>query len=118
MDVLAPAVGLSPDALREEMHRHHQKRLARIRANNARYDDALRHLTPKQTDIIAKREADGWKMGKIWPNRISLRAAVMLSKKPVWDSSKNRMGAKLAIVYPDGTVSETFERSISLRSNF
>lgn len=118
VDAIAPALGISPEQLKDEVYRHHAKRLGKIRASNARYSKALEHLTPKQTDIITKRESDGWKMNKVWQNKCSGLTAVMLVKYPAWDSSKNRLGKKLAMVYPDGTMAETFERTITVRSEF
>lgn len=118
IDVIAPAIGLTSDQLRDDMVRHHAKRKARIQRSNQLYADALNELTDKQTDIITKREADGWKINKVWQNKVSFRTAVMLVKKPIWDSSKNRLGTKLAMVYPDGSITETFERSVTVKQEF
>jgi hypothetical protein len=41
----------------------------------------------------------------------------MLQKRS-WDSKKARLGLKLSMVYPDGSRSETFERSISIKSQY
>lgn len=75
-------------------------------------------MSDVQMALVAKAEQEGHVLVKFYQDRHSRHVAAMLVKEKVWNGAKGRIGRKLLMVYPDGSRSETMERSISIRQSF
>lgn len=116
--VIAPALGKSPAGLRAEVERFRTRKRQRAVKNNDRYYEALERITEEQTKTILALRALGAKTwDKLRQNRDTGNVCIFLSRE-AWNPAKGRMGTKLYAVYPDGSRTETFERSISVRAKF
>lgn len=115
---LARVLGTTPEQLQAYVDARREQARQRVARNNQRYREALHSMTDVQSLVVDKHEASGYKINKLYVNRYSQRVAVMLVKRAVWNSAKGKIGCKLMMVYPDGSSSETFERSISIREEF
>jgi hypothetical protein len=78
----------------------------------------LHHVTPEQVAQINALRALGAKAVRLYQDRTSRNAAVMMQRRPVFDTTRSRMGCKLYMIYPDGSRVETFEKSISIQQSF
>lgn len=117
-EVVAKALQTTPEKLRADFANKQRQRRERVARSNAAYYDAMESVTVMQETVIGSLEAQGAKRQKqIWQNRASGNIAVMMVKE-AWDGQKMKMGRKLIMVYPDGTMSQTFEKSISIKKEF
>lgn len=117
-EIVAAATGTTPEALRAQFAARRAREEARIARNNAAYDEALTHITLEQAKKIERLRADGARVhSRLRQHRKSHNVVIFLSAQK-WNSAKSRMGTKFFAVYPDGTHAETFERTISVRSDF
>lgn len=99
-------------AQRREQRRRHAA------AKNARYAQALSHVTDVQACVVERLQQDGYLLAdKMWQDKQSLNVARLLSKR-CWNAAKGQISTKLVMVYPDGSRAETFERSISIRKTY
>jgi hypothetical protein len=105
------------DILREEARQQIRRKRERTIRNNASFAQLLSQTTDKQAHILSMKESDGYKVNKVYFNRTDPRGnvAIMLVKAEVWNGEKGRMGRKLAMLYSDGTIVSTFEKSINIR---
>ena len=116
--IIGSATGRSTESVLAEVAHRGQKERQRVARNNARYDAAAARITPaQQARIDALVAAGARRDSRLQQSRRSGLVAVLLSKQAWW-GARGRMGRKLMFVYPDGTVTETFERSIDLRADF
>ncbi len=117
--IVAQSLNTTPDALKAQQRAQQERRAARRESQNARYYAALDRITPQQAKVLADLRAQGARVwDKLRQHRESGNVCIFLSRSPVFNDAKGRMGTKLYAVYPDGTRTETFERSISVRAKF
>lgn len=117
-DILAKGMGVSKEQVLAQVARQRQRRAQRAVRANERYAEALEQITPKQLAMINELRAAGARVqSRIWQNRRSGNVCVILSAER-FNSARGRIMHKLFAVYPDGTRSETFERSISIRTDY
>jgi hypothetical protein len=118
LELVAAAVGQTPDQLRADIARKRARAAHRAGQQNRRYYDALTHVTPKQAKKVQElRQGGATLQSRIRQDRRSLNVAMFLHQDK-WDSAKGRMGSQMYAVYPDGSVVTTFEKSISVKSSF
>lgn len=92
---------------------------ANRRARHAqRFETMLHHVTPEQVAQINALRALGAKVVRLYQDRASRNVAVLMQRRPVFDTTRSRMGCKLYMLYPDGSRVETFEKSISIQQSF
>lgn len=119
LHAFAAVLGKTPDQLRYEFERYRSKQARRVARHNAAFYDALERITKTQAAAIqALRSLGATPWPKLRQHRDSGNVVIFLSRESVWNDVKGRMGRKIYAVYPDGTRSETFERSISVRKEF
>lgn len=99
----------------EEMKLRRAIRRAKHERKIAALYDAL---TDKCEALVAAYKQSGYEVNKFFTDRGSGNVAVMLVKRNVWNHEKSRMGHSLVMVYPDGSRSETREKSISVKREF
>lgn len=89
----------------------------RTRRNNASFAQLLSQTSDKQALLISQHESRGYKVNKVYFNRSdkSGNVGVMLVNRQIWNDVKGRMGTKIVMIYADGGISATFEKSISIR---
>lgn len=108
----------TPEQMTQEFERMleaQRQRQGRARARaKARWDDALTLMTDKQSAVIAPLLADRYQITKLFPARERDRVAVMLVGPQKWVTARQRLCRELCMVYPDGGVTRTWERTISL----
>lgn len=117
-EIVASFLGVSIGQL--EYHIAAKREAARRRnANkNAAYRSAAEQMTDIQSAVIEKLECEGAKLqNQLWQNRASGNVARMMVKE-AWNGAKGRVMSKLIMVYPDGTRTETFEKTISIKKVF
>jgi hypothetical protein len=111
-------MGLTPEEFKDYVQKSKAAAKMRVIKKNLKFQANLALATDVQTLIADKLESEGAKFsGKIWRNRRSGNIC-MLYSQGTWDSAKGRIGRKLIMIYPDGSVSKTFEKSISIKSEF
>lgn len=116
--MVAQLLGCSVEQLAERVHAQRDAARRGVERNNLRFAAALRSMSDVQALVVENRGREGYKVSKLLVSRSSERVAVMMQKRPVWDTVRNKMGGSLMMIYPDGTTSQTFERSISIRKEF
>lgn len=114
-DILAPYFGTTGQQILADIAKKKQQRVRRVALNNARFEASVKQGSSEKSDALVR---DGYRIIRTFTSRTTGRVAVMLQKDKVWDSAKGRIGTALAIVYPDGSVSKTMEKRISLRQDF
>ena len=103
----------------EQVEREVAARKAARANRNAKFHDALDRCTDIQQLVIEKLVQGGARPPKkLMENRRTGNVAVMLTKFEVWNGAKGRVMPKLMVVYPDGSRTETFEKSISIKKEF
>ena len=118
LGLVSAALGVTPEHIRMQIEQRRAKLQRRAARNNARYFEALERITKEQMQTIQALRALGAKTwSKLRQDKVSGNVCIFLSRE-VWNGAKGRMGTKIYAVYPDGSRSETFERSISVRSQF
>jgi len=118
IEILARALGTTPQALQTHINAKREQARRRVAANNARYAAALASMTDVQALLVEQAEAGGHKINQLFVDRRSGHVAVMMVKEQVWDEAKHRMGRKLLMVYPDGVRTTTMEKRISIKQSF
>ncbi len=118
LDLTAKILGTTPENVRAQVAQRQEQARRRIERNNYRYGQALAAMTDVQSCVVDKLEADTCRINKLYVNRQSGNVAVMMVKSAVWWQAKGKIGRKLIMVYPDGTTSDTFERTISIRRDY
>jgi hypothetical protein len=117
-EAVGKVFGMSTEQVRQECLRLAANRRARIANRNAAYERALARQTDIQELVISKLISSGHSLQpRLWESCTTGRVARMLTKQ-VWNGAKGRMGMKLVMVYPDGSQSETLEKTISIRKDF
>ena len=110
--------GVSVAQIRADIANKQARHNARVASKNERYRVALLNVTKIQAEKVAALKQGGAVLQNgIRQDRRTGNIAMFLHKK-TWDGAKGRVGCKLYAVYPDGSVSETFEKSISVKSSF
>jgi hypothetical protein len=99
------------DAMRAERHRKWVQ--AQIR-HEAKWANWLSKVTPKQSEKIEEQEKDGFKVNKLFSSRSSGLTAVMMVGPEKWRTEKQKICRQLKVVYPDGTMNSTWEKSITV----
>jgi len=119
VNVLAPALGMTPDQLLGQIAARKARAERQAQRASARYTDALHHITVEQAAQIEllRSEHSARMQSGIRQHRVSENVVVFMQAQK-WNAAVGRMGTKLYAVYPDGSRSETFERSISVRRDF
>lgn len=104
-------------AWREMIEQELIKRRERIARNNAKLAALMGQVTDHQANAIYKNEANGYKFNQVIYDRRNPKGkvAVMFVKDQVWNDVTGRMGKKTMVVYSDGHVDSTFDKSISIR---
>lgn len=106
-------------AMRELAIEEMRKRRERIARNNAKLAALMSQVTDHQANSIYKNEANGYKFNQVIFDKRNPRGnvAVMLTKEQVYNEMTGRMGKKIMIVYSDGHVDSTFNKSIEISKN-
>lgn len=116
---IANLLNTTPEEVAAQIAARREAARRNFARKNARYTAALACMSDIQSVVIDSLEANGAKMaGKVYQNRRSGRVAVMMVKNQVWNGIKGRCMDKLMMVYPDGSRTETFEKSISIKKEF
>jgi hypothetical protein len=110
--------GLSADEIMAQARQRAERSRRSAIAKNQRFAAALERLTDTQSLRITQQESRGYKFNKMWQNKHSLNVAVLLVNNNIFNPVKGRIGTKLMVVYPDGTSTETFEKTVTLKHNF
>lgn len=116
--VIADALGTTPERVQEYIEQRREVARRRVERRNSRYAEALASLTDVQSVLVDKFEADTCEVNKLYVSRQTRRVAVMMVKWKVWWPEKGKIGRKIIMIYPDGTTSQTFEKTISVRKDF
>jgi len=103
-------------AMREMAIHEMNKRRERIARNNAKLAALMSQVTDRQANSIYKNEANGYKFNQVIFSKRNPRGnvAVMLVKEQVYNEMTGRMGKKTMVVYSDGHVDSTFDKSIQI----
>lgn len=113
---LAHAMNVSFEQIEAWIEARRAKDRQRLARHNAKWEAWLRLISDAQELRRFERERNGYRLFHM--RRMGQRVALVMQKDKVWNSEKGRMGTKLAVIYPDGSSAETFERSISVRPSF
>lgn len=117
-ELIAKAIGTTPEALRAKVERDRVRAVMRVANHNARYEQALWHITPVQSAKMEELRRGGASVhDRIRQDRRS-NNIVMFAQQQKWNSAKGCMGCQLFAVYPDGSVVTTFEKTISVKPSF
>lgn len=113
IDSFAKAWGGDPGQLRAQMAARRQAQGRRVARNNARYYAADARQTPAQQAKVHELAGDGMSQTKLLTRGAEV-AVFMQGRK--WHNG--RLATKLAMVYPDGSVCTTFEKSLSRKAGW
>ncbi len=114
-EILSTLLKVPEGALLAHIRAKQEAARRKVANQNARYAAALERMTDVQSVIVEHLQQDGYTMGVI---RLCGNRVAPVLQKQFWNQAKGRMGTKLTIVYPDGTRTATFERSISVKGSF
>lgn len=117
-DIVSMMTGLTQEQVLAECRVRAERARQRQIAKNARFEAGLRRITDQQALRIGQRESQGYKFNKMWQDRTTQNVAVLLVNDNIWNGAKGRIGTKMMVVYPDGSTTETMEKTISLRKTF
>ncbi len=93
----------------------YEQRAARV---NAKYRAAAARITPIQEAVVDRMVSQGWNLcERMWQHPRSGNVARMMTKA-CWDGRKGKISNQLSMVYPDGSVAKTFEKTISIKQEF
>lgn len=116
-DILAKIFNITSDDLAAYVSRRQEASRRRLMSKRAAWERSVRAMTDVQSVIIDDLTHDGYELQKSWTNRASGRVAYLLVKQ-LWNPAKGRIGSKLVMVYPDGSQTTTFEKTISIKQQF
>jgi len=119
LSIVARLLGKSEGSILAEVERRARNQERRVERQNARYLEALEQITEAQAKAINDLCSKGAKpQSSLRQSRKTGRVVIFLQRSPVWHEAKGRMGCILYAVYPDGSISQTYERTLSVRSDF
>ena len=63
-------------------------------------------------------EREGYRLTRLLRNAASGNVAMLMQRDKVWSHRASRLVTKLAVVYPDGSMSATEEKTISVKKDY